>query len=976
MALPQMESSAVQDTRFESLHEPLSDDKSPVERPPERYPGFCSLASRRSAIWRRNPAYVISRILSVIIVGLLYGTLFWQFDPLDTQEVMGVTFASVMFITIIQIAATPMFLPDREVSCSRSLSYVLAYALNMLPLAFLESVVFGSIVYWACGFVPSASAFLCFLVVLFLSHLVFTTSLFFLTLALPNLNAVQPIGLLFIAIYVLFAGFVVPKSEIPAALMWIYWLNPMAWAVRSIAVSQYRDKRFSKCTYDGVNYCEMTGLEVGEYALALFDVSSEKKWIWLGVGYLALSIVVFLALSCLALEYRRRKSPTSECAYIPSTSLDGENELVSDDIDLLEASKQSVPVLALRVDSTPIRMVTPVSIAFRNLKYTEPDLKNPKQPIDLLKGVGGYALPGTITAIMGSSGAGKTTLLDVIARRKPHGTIQGEVFLNGYPATDLAMRRAAGYCEEMDVHADTSTFREALTFSSCLRQGGDVSDTKKLEAVNECLQLLGLHSIADRVIQGSSKEQLKRLAIGVELAAQSSVLYLDEPTSGLDGQAAEAIMDCVRNVAETGHTILCTIQQPSRKVFSLLDRVLLLNRGGELAFFGDLGKQAVGMISYFESINGVQKLPLGYNPATWMLETIATSRTDFAKHFRRSGLYQRMQTELNRHGLTRPSPGLLPVDSSKRVASQITQTRLVLQRFMRLYWRTPSYTVIRLVVYAFVALLFGLLYVGSDYRTYQEVNTGVGMLYLMTILTGVISLISVIPITIDQLASFHRERAAQTYNAVWFSVGSGLVEVPYTASCALLFTAVFFPMVGFSGFSQFLLYWVTLTLHMLLQTSMGQFFGTVLPRVDVASTIALLFDCIFYVLMGFNPMASRIPDPYQWIYHVTPQQYTMATFVSVMFGDCSGAGDDAIGCQTLLEAPVSLEEDLSIKSYVEDVFSMKHHDVARNLIMLLGYIVLFRVLAYIALRYVNHTAIRENVWRIALMCLNALGIAF
>lgn len=57
---------------------------------------------------------------------------------------------------------------------------------------------------------------------------------------------------------------------------------------------------------------------------------------------------------------------------------------------------------------------TPTTLAFRNLTYT---VKLPSgEPIDLLHGVSGYAKPGTLTALMGSSGAGKTTLLDVRVR--------------------------------------------------------------------------------------------------------------------------------------------------------------------------------------------------------------------------------------------------------------------------------------------------------------------------------------------------------------------------------------------------------------------------------------------------------------------------------------------------------------------------------------------------------------------------------
>lgn len=67
-----------------------------------------------------------------------------------------------------------------------------------------------------------------------------------------------------------------------------------------------------------------------------------------------------------------------------------------------------------------------------------------RDPRLLLAGVSGYARPGTLTALMGSSGAGKTTLLDVLAGRKTMGRITGEILLNGYPKVPDTFARIAG----------------------------------------------------------------------------------------------------------------------------------------------------------------------------------------------------------------------------------------------------------------------------------------------------------------------------------------------------------------------------------------------------------------------------------------------------------------------------------------------------------------------------------------------------
>ena len=48
---------------------------------------------------------------------------------------------------------------------------------------------------------------------------------------------------------------------------------------------------------------------------------------------------------------------------------------------------------------------------------------------------------------------------------------------------------------------------------------------------------------------------------------------MDEPTSGLDARAAAVVMRAVKNVTETGRTVVCTIHQPSIDIFEAFDEV-------------------------------------------------------------------------------------------------------------------------------------------------------------------------------------------------------------------------------------------------------------------------------------------------------------------------------------------------------------------------------------------------------------------
>lgn len=96
--------------------------------------------------------------------------------------------------------------------------------------------------------------------------------------------------------------------------------------------------------------------------------------------------------------------------------------------------------------------------------------------------------------------------------------------------------------------------------------------------MKQVLETIELDEIKDALVgvtgvSGLSTEQRKRLTIAVELVANPSIIFMDEPTTGLDARAAAIVMRAVKNVAETGRTIVCTIHQPGIDIFEAFDEV-------------------------------------------------------------------------------------------------------------------------------------------------------------------------------------------------------------------------------------------------------------------------------------------------------------------------------------------------------------------------------------------------------------------
>jgi ABC-type multidrug transport system ATPase subunit len=378
----------------------------------------------------------------------------------------------------------------------------------------------------------------------------------------------------------------------------------------------------------------------GDVVLESRGNQTDERWIWYGIAVLAGLFMFFVLLSTLVLHYWRVEPKPlpplrfEEADYkdLEDDPLKEKNESAKrsrnvsakeDDVSgkgtkeaaAAEQHKASEQSAKRELESLIHNMAfEPVTMAFRDIWYTvhvKGKTKKENHDVDLLRGISGYFEPGTMTALMGNTGAGKTTLMDVLAGRKNQGKVKGDMFVNGRAKNEHSFQRLMGYVEQFDSLAPKDTVREAVEFSAALRLPNTTSAEQREKWVNYVLKTLELNSLANTMIGlplkgGISFEQRKRTSMAVELAANPSLLFLDEPTTGLDSRAALVVVRCIRRIAATGRTVVCTIHQPSTSIFSAFDSLLLLRRGGQAAYMGPVGVDFDLLIEYFTNAPGVR----------------------------------------------------------------------------------------------------------------------------------------------------------------------------------------------------------------------------------------------------------------------------------------------------------------------------------------------------------------------------------
>ncbi len=221
---------------------------------------------------------------------------------------------------------------------------------------------------------------------------------------------------------------------------------------------------------------------------------------------------------------------------------------------------------------------------------------------------------GRLIGIMGASGAGKTTLLNVLAGID--NPSKGEVIINGINlhTEKEKLEGVIGLIPQDDLLIEELTVFENLYYNAklCFR---DKAEEEIVEMVYKTLQNLGLFDRKDLKVGSPLKKtisggQRKRLNIALELIREPSILFVDEPTSGLSSRDSENVMDLLRELTLKGKLIFVVIHQPSSEIYKMFDKMIILDTGGYMIYYGN----PVEAVMYFKKLDSQINSDVGECP--------------------------------------------------------------------------------------------------------------------------------------------------------------------------------------------------------------------------------------------------------------------------------------------------------------------------------------------------------------------------
>jgi putative lysine transport system ATP-binding protein len=198
---------------------------------------------------------------------------------------------------------------------------------------------------------------------------------------------------------------------------------------------------------------------------------------------------------------------------------------------------------------------------------------------EVLKDIDFSVKKGEVVCIIGSSGSGKSTLLRCVnLLEKPSG---GQIIYNGENILDDKHDINAYRTKLGMVFQQFNLFNNHNVLNNCVVGQVKVLKRSKQEAEKvamKYLKVVGMDQYVNAKPKQLSGGQKQRVAIARALSMEPDVMLFDEPTSALDPEMVEEVLKIMKELAESGLTMLIvTHEMEFAKEVS--DRVVFMDKG-------------------------------------------------------------------------------------------------------------------------------------------------------------------------------------------------------------------------------------------------------------------------------------------------------------------------------------------------------------------------------------------------------------
>ncbi|KAG2359299.1 hypothetical protein BDR07DRAFT_1415403 [Suillus spraguei] len=569
----------------------------------------------------------------------------------------------------------------------------------------------------------------------------------------------------------------------------------------------------------------------------------------------------------------------------------------------------------------------------------------------ILDSVSGSIESGQLMAILGPSGAGKTTLVELIAGKTKSGQYTGSIT---FPTYASGHHPRVAFVPQSDILPSMLTVREALTFAACLRLPEALPASSKAALVSTVIYKLGLDGIAETRIgatdgtsRGISGGEARRVSIGLELVSCPDVLVCDEPTSGLDSVSAFRVVNVLKELAREGGVaishpgshghrkgvaVICSVHQPSSRLYHTFDSVHLLSNGRALySGPGGLAPARYFMRMREEGGAGADVLPYeeGYNVADYLLDIASESPGIPGMPLGNNAVGEvglSVSSEERVHGgkdvEALSTQNLAP---AMYMATFLTQLQVLCGREWKVLRRDKTLFFTHVCVACVLGVFCGGLYyqTGSTIAGFQA---RVGCLFFMGSLIAFSSLSALYNI-VEIRPLFLRERSNWYYSPTAWLLSRLIFDVIPLRIIPTI--AVTYWMAGLAHDAvHFFKFILVIVLYTLVMTLFNFLLGTLFRNGGIAILLSALSALYQMTYAGFFVHLASIPPVLRWLQWLCPLKYTLEA-ISV-----NEVGSGLMISDTLQGVPVNVSATLIMQL----LFGFGLNNYYRDILVLFAFI--------------------------------------
>ncbi|KAL9243084.1 hypothetical protein vseg_017014 [Gypsophila vaccaria] len=493
-----------------------------------------------------------------------------------------------------------------------------------------------------------------------------------------------------------------------------------------------------------------------------------------------------------------------------------------------------------------------------SISYTKTTTTTTTTPTYILNDISLTAHPSQILAIVGPSGAGKSTLLDILAAKTTPTT--GHLYLNHRPITPSTYRKLSAYVPQHDSHLNLLTINETFTFTARL-----LNPSKTLAQisiiVSSLLSELQLGHLSNSwCSKGLSGGEKRRVSIGLSLLHDPGILILDEPTSGLDSGSAFNVMQTLKSIAASrGRTVVVSIHQPSFKILSTIDQIVLLSKGRVL-HHGSLSS-----LQNHLSFNGFF-VPPQLNALEYAMEIITQLPNNNSNN---------NSSEASNNNNNDNNDVVIISEKGEKIKYKSTRMHEIVtlsSRFWKIIYRTKQLLLTNTMEALIVGLVLGTIYINIGFNK-EGIKKRFG-LFAFTLTFLLSSTTETLPIFINERPILIRETSSGVYRVSSYLIANTIVFLPYLMVVSIIYSISLYFLVGlcatWRAFGYFVLViWVIL----LMANSFVLFLSSVAPNYIAGTSLVTVILAGFFLFSGYFMEKESMPKYWVFMHYVSMYKY-------------------------------------------------------------------------------------------------------